>query len=208
MALSPVGTSSDYAFCMPSSALNSRVPALNSNSRTNGLSDAYFAKKGEPMYMQEMDADEDGIVSFDEFKDYCKDKGISSKQMEKMVQMGNSYRELMDQIKKNDGNKTIVNFQVSDLLEKINSKNDDKIYAVRGDDKYDEAIDTNADDKITYKEYIDYCVEHAKTNEQKSNTRVEQTDSGVFRTSSSGKAVNAYARSASQPVQSMFEYAV
>ena len=209
MALSPVGTSSDYAFCMPSSALDSRVPALNSNSRTNGLSDAYFAKKGEPMYMQEMDADEDGIVSFDEFKDYCKDKGISSRQMEKMVQMGNSYRELMDQIQ-NNNNKTsnLVNIQANDLLEKINSKNDDKIYAVRGDDKYDEAIDANADDKITYKEYIDYCVEHAKTNEQKSNTRVEQTDSGVFRTSSSGKAVNAYARSASQPVQSMFEYEV
>lgn len=208
MALSPVGTSSDYAFCMPSSALNSRVPALNSNSRTNGLSDAYFAKKGEPMYMQEMDADEDGIVSFDEFKDYCKENGISSKQMAKMVQMGNSYRELMNQIQGNNKKSNIVNVQVGDLLEKINSKNDDKIYAVRGDDKYDEAIDTNADDKITYKEYVDYCVEHAKTNEQKSNTRVEQTENGVFKTSSYGKAINAYARSEAQTTESMFEYEV
>lgn len=208
MALSPVGTSSDYAFCMPSSALNTRVPALNSNSQTNGLSDAYFAKKGEPMYMQEMDADEDGIVSFDEFKDYCKDKGISSKQMAKMVQMGNSYRELMNQMQKSGEKSNLVNIQAGDLLEKINSKNDDKIYAVRGDDKYNEAIDANADDKITYKEYVDYCVEHAKTNEQKSNTRVVQTENGEFRTSSSGKAVNAYARSEAQPVQSMFEYEV
>lgn len=208
MALSPVGTSSDYAFCMPSSALNTRVPALNSNSQTNGLSDAYFAKKGEPMYMQEMDADEDGIVSFDEFKDYCKDKGISSKQMAKMVQMGNSYRELMNQMQKSGEKSNLVNIQAGDLLEKINSKNDDKIYAVRGDDKYNEAIDANADDKITYKEYVDYCVEHAKTNEQKSNTRVVQTENGEFRTSSSEKAVNAYARSEAQPVQSMFEYEV
>ena len=57
MTLSPIGTSFDNAFCMPSSALNSRVPALNSNSMTNGNTNAYFAKKGEPMYMKEMDAD-------------------------------------------------------------------------------------------------------------------------------------------------------
>ena len=206
MALSPVGTSSDYAFCMPSSALDSRVPALNSNSRTNGIGDAYFAKKGEPMYMQEMDADDDGIVSFDEFKNYCKDKGISSRQMEKMVQMGSSYRELMNQVQKNGEKATPANIQVNDLLEKINSKSDDKIYAVRGDDKYDEVIDSNSDDKITYKEYVDYCVEHAKTNEQKSNTRFEQTENGLFKTTSYGKALNAYARAESEPVQGMYEY--
>ena len=206
MALSPLGTSSDNAFCIPSSALYSRVPALNRNSGTSGNIDtSYFAKKGEPMYSKEMDADEDGLVSLDEFKEYCKDKGISDKNMTKMVQLVNSYRELVSQTGKNDKN-TPINNLTGDLLEKINSKNDDKIYAVRGDDKYDEAIDTNADDKITYKEYVDYCVEHAKTNEQKSNTRVEHTDNGVFRTSSRGKALNAYARSESQPVQSMFEY--
>ena len=206
MALSPVGTSYDNAFCMPSSALNTRVPALNRDSHTNGSYDSYFAKKGEPMYMEEMDADEDGIVSLEEFKDYCKEKGISSRDMNKMIEKGNSYRELMNQVQKKDEKSSLVNFQPSELLERINSKSNDRIYAVRGDDKYNEAIDTNGDDKITYKEYVDYCVEHAKTNEQKSNTRVEKTDNGVFKTISYGKAINAYARAESEPVPGMYEY--
>ena len=155
--------------------------------------------------MKEMDADEDGIVSLDEFKDYCKDKGISDKEMTKMIQMVNSYRELMSQTGTND-KKTPINNITGDLLEKINSKNNDKIYAVRGDDNYDEAIDANGDDKITYKEYIDYCVEHVKTNEQKTNTKVEQTEDGGFKTTSYGKAVNAYTRAESESARGMFEY--
>ena len=208
MALSPIGTSCDNAFCIPSSALNSRVPALNSNSRTNGNTNAYYAKKGEPMYMKEMDADEDGVVSFDEFKDYCHENGISTKEMIKMVEMGNSYREMMNNTQKSDNNKknNSIDTQVNELLEKINSKTNDRVYAVRGDEKYDEVMDTNSDDKVTFKEYIDYCTEHAKTNAQKSNTRVEQTENGVFKTSSYGKAINAYARSEAQPAASMFEY--
>lgn len=205
MALSPVGTSFDNAFCVPSASLNSRVPALNSNSRTSGGTDSYYAKKGEPMYMKEMDTNEDGIVSYDEFKEYCKDKGISDKEMTKLVQMGNSYRELMSQTGKNEKN-TPINNITGDLLEKINSKNNEKTYAVRGDEKYDEAMDSNSDDKVTYKEYIDYCVEHIKTKEQKSDTKVKQSENGEFRTTSYGKALNAYARTESQSVESMFEY--
>ena len=205
MALSPIGTSSDNAFCMPSSALNSRIPALNSESRTNGIGDAYFAKKGEPMYMKEMDADDDGIVSFDEFKDYCKDNGISSKEMAKMVQMGSSYRELMNQTKGNN-EKISIDDNTNELLEKINSKNNDKTYAVRGDDKYNEEMDANGDDKVTYKEYIEYCIEHVKTNEQKSKTRMEQTENGDFKITNRGKAISAYARAEAAPAQGMYEY--
>ena len=67
-------------------------------------------------------------------------------------------------------------------------------------------MDSNGDDKITYKEYIDYCVEHVKTQEQKSDTRVEQTENGEFKTTSYGKAIKAYAGAESESVQSMFEY--
>ena len=206
MTFSPVGiSSSDYAYSLPSNTLNKRVSSLDGNTINKGNRDAYYAKKGEPMYMKEMDADEDGIVSLDEFKDYCKDKGISDKEMTKMIQMVNSYRELMSQTGTND-KKTPINNITGDLLEKINSKNNDKIYAVRGDDNYDEAIDANGDDKITYKEYIDYCVEHVKTNEQKTNTKVEQTEDGGFKTTSYGKAVNAYTRAESESARGMFEY--
>ena len=205
MALSQIGTSYDNAFCVPSSSLNARVPSLNSNSRTNGNSDAYFAKKGEPMYMKEMDPDEDGIVSLDEFKDYCKDKGISERDMTKMIQMSNSYRELLNQTSKNNSKNTI-DYPAGDLLDKINSKNNNKTYAVSGDKKYNEAMDSDNDGKVTYKEYIDYCVEHVKTKEQKSNTKVEQTEDGVFKTTSIGKALNAYASSEAAPVKSTYEY--
>jgi hypothetical protein len=204
MALSPTGTNYNNAF-LPSGTLNSGVSASNNNSKTNGSNNSYYAKKGEPMYMKEMDADDDGVVTFDEFKDYCKEKGISTKEMTKMVQMADSYRELMNQTQKND-KKSPIDTQVNDLLDKINSKNDNKIYAVRGDDKYNEAMDSNGDDKITYKEYIDYCLEHAKTNEQKSNTKVEYTQNGEFKTTNAGKAAGAYARSESQPLNNMYEY--
>ena len=205
MTFSPVGiSSSDYAYNLPSNTLNKRVSSLDGNTINKGNRDTYYAKKGEPMYMKEMDADEDGIVSLDEFKDYCKEKGISSKEMTKMVQMANSYRTLMNETRTNS-EKNPVDSNVNELLEKINSKNNDKTYAIRGDDKYDEAMDSNGDDKVTYKEYIDYCVEHVKNKEQKSDTKIEQTENGEFRTTSAGKAVNAYARSEAQPV-SMYEY--
>ena len=208
MTLSPVGTSYNNAFFMPSSALKSRVPALNSNSMTNGNTNAYFAKKGEPMYMKEMDADEDGIVSFDEFKDYCHENGISTKEMIRMVEMGNSYREMMNNSQKSGEKKNPIDSQVNELLEKINSKTNDKVYAVRGDEKYNEVMDTNSDDKVTYKEYVEYCIEHSKTNEQKSNTRVEKTDNGEFEIKSAGKAVNTYAHAEAKPTESIFEYEV
>ena len=75
----------------------SRKVGLNSNLQKNNS--AYYAKKGEPMYLKEMDADEDGIVSFDEFKDYCKEQWISAKEMVKMVEMANSYRTMQSQKK-------------------------------------------------------------------------------------------------------------
>lgn len=45
---------------------------------------------------------------------------------------------------------------VSSLIDSINSKNS-MTYAVKGDDKYDEDIDTNSDGTITYSEYIKYA---------------------------------------------------
>ena len=44
---------------------------LNFNNHKTNNNAAYYAKKGEPMYMKEMDADEDGVVSFEEFRNYC-----------------------------------------------------------------------------------------------------------------------------------------
>ena len=47
--------------------------------QTNNFSNsknAVYATKGEPMYQKEMDADEDGVITFKEFMDYCDENGI------------------------------------------------------------------------------------------------------------------------------------
>lgn len=156
----------------------SQQVSLNSNLQKNNS--AYYAKKGEPMYLKEMDADEDGIVSFDEFKDYCKEQGISTKEMVKMVEMANSYRTMQSQ------KKTSKNIQKSSPdTKEIESE---AVYAKRGDAKYDEVMDINNDDKITYKEYIEYCREHSKTKEKKSSA----SDDENVKSSKSSKAINAY----------------
>jgi len=207
MSLSQIEVSFNNTFSLYSSALDSETSAHNNNTATSSNTSAYFAKKGEPMYMKEMDTDEDGIVSFDEFKDYCKNKGISTSEMKKMVQMGNSYRELMNQTQR-DKKKNPINDQVNELLEKINSKFNDKIYAVRGDDKYNEAMDSDGDNKITYKEYVDYCIEHSKTKNLKSDTQIEKTNNGEFKTTSAGTAINAYIKAENQHNPGMFEYKI
>ena len=182
MALSPIGTSCDNAFCIPSSALNSRVPALNSNSRTNGNTNAYYAKKGEPMYMKEMDADEDGVVSFDEFKDYCQANGISTKEMVRMAEMASSYRVMKAEQK---AEKSIIKDNKKNTSD-VEEANDGGVYARRGDGKYDEVMDTNNDDKVTYKEYMEYCKEHAKSDKKSS---INDKD---FETKNTEKAIETY----------------
>ena len=168
-------------------------------------SSAYYAKKGEPMYMKEMDADEDGVVSFEEFRDYCDEKGISVAERIKMTQLASSYRTM--QAQKNASEKVKKESETEKQTETDNkSGNEDSaVYAKRGDGKYDELMDANNDDKITYKEYIEYCREHSKPQEEKANTKAERTEDGEFKTTSSGKAINAYAQQESQPAEGKVE---
>lgn len=163
--------------------------------KSNGAKESYYAKKGEPMYMKEMDADEDGIVSFDEFKDYCDKKGISTKDRIKITEMANSYRNMQTQKKSNSSFNPINNnkFDIKSILEEAYG---DPIYATRGDSKYDEAMDTNSDDKVSFKEYAEYCIKHITSKEQKSNAKVETTEDGKLKITNAGKAINSYTRAA------------
>ena len=43
-------------------------------------------------------------------------------------------------------------------------------------------MDTNNDDKVSYKEYIEYCKEHSQLQEQKSDTKVSESEDGEFKT--------------------------
>ena len=94
-----ISTNSSNSFGLQTNFLNKKPAGLNFGMKTNNNNTAYYAKKGEPMYVKEMDADEDGIVSFEEFKDYCQANGISSKEMVRMVEMANSYRTMQAQKK-------------------------------------------------------------------------------------------------------------
>jgi hypothetical protein len=165
-------SNSSNSFGLQTNFLNKKPAGLNFGMKANNNNSAYYAQKGEPMYMKEMDADEDGIVSFDEFKDYCQANGISSKEMVRMVEMANSYRTMQG-----EG----VN-KKSNAKSKKQEVESEAVYAKRGDGKYDEAMDTNNDDKVSYKEYIEYCKEHSQPQEQKSDTKVSESEDEEFKT--------------------------
>ena len=184
-----ISCNSSNSFGLQTNFLNKKPAGLNFGMKTNNSCSAYYAKKGEPMYMKEMDADEDGIVSFDEFKDYCQANGISPREMTKMVQLANSYRTMQAQQKAEKSIEKQSKFENQPEIKEVESE---AVYAKRGDGKYDEAMDINNDDKVSYKEYIEYCKEHTKPQEKKSDTRVSESEDGEFKTISTGKAINSY----------------
>ena len=148
----------------------------------------YYAKKGEPSYQIGMDSDEDGIITFEDFRNYCKDNNISKNEMAKMLELRTAYQ--MTQISKDEINK----------VEKIDEKENykfgslDLIYAEKNDGRFDEKMDTDGDSKISYKEYLRYCEQNARPELKNSDTRIQNTDKSKFMTVSYGKSANAYNR--------------
>lgn len=187
------------AFGLQTNLPNKKPMSLNFGMRTINNT-CFYAKKGEPAYMKAMDTDEDDIVSFEEFKDYCEENGISPKDMAKMVQIASSYRTTQAQ---NDAEKTIEKQGKSEAQSKIKEISSEALYAKRGDDKYDKAMDTNNDGKVSYKEYMEYCRENSKVQEQKFNTKISKSVDGKFTTKSIGKAINAYAAQESEQAAGM-----
>ena len=162
-------------------SLNSFMTSmLGSNFRNKSNSNNYYAKKGEPLYQKEMDSDEDGVVSFDEFRNYCKENGITAKEMSKMMEMRLAYQMTTDKENKKEETQKAV-FGELDL-----------IYAKDGDDKFDESMDTNNDSKISYREYLRYCEQNAKPEEKISDTKIRENNKNKFMTVSYGKISNAY----------------
>ena len=177
-----ISTNSSNSFGLQTNFLNKKPAGLNFGMKTNNNNTAYYAKKGEPMYVKEMDADEDGI---------------SSKEMVRMVEMANSYRTMQAQKKAEKE----VKENSSDEKNTIKEVESEAVYAKRGDGKYDEAMDTNNDDKVSYKEYIEYCKEHSQPQEQKSDTKVSESEDGEFKTTSTGKAINSYTQSETESAE-------
>lgn len=163
---------------------------------------AYYSKKGEPMYMEDMDSDKDGVVTLDEFKEYCKSKGMNSKDMVKMSQLASSYRTMQAE------NETID--YISKLIPNVHpnlkqAESESSVYAKQGDSKYNAAMDTNRDNKISYQEYMAYCQKNAAPHELKADAKLEETEKGKFKITNSGKAIESYEKSEGYYPESLYE---
>ena len=121
--------------------------------QTNNFSNsknAVYATKGEPMYQKEMDIDEDGVITFKEFMDYCDEKGIEYK--ERVLMLNNRMTYQLNKKAAESSEK------VQQEAEKAEENSDsEKVYARKGDTNYEEVIDGNDDGTITYAEYMEYC---------------------------------------------------
>ncbi len=179
-----------------SSKFNSLMTTLlGGKAAEKNTNNSYYAKKGEPMYQEDMDSDRDGIVSFDEFKEYCKSNNISSKDVSDMIDMRMAYRMSQyaaDTLMKAD-------------LKKLETGNLDLIYANDGDGNYDADIDLDKDSKISYTEYLRYCEQNAKMEAKNSDTKIVGDDKRKFMTISFGHASNAYNRVQSEAPEGKVE---
>ena len=175
--------------------------ANNSDDKTNQT--AEYARKGEPMYMAEMDTDEDGVVTLDEFREYCKSKDINTRDMLKMSQLAASYRTMKAE------NDTID--YISKLIphnSPLKQSSTESTYAKQGDNKYNISMDSNHDKVVSYKEYMEYCQKNVAPHELKAETKVEETENGKLKITNAGKAIKAYGQSEKDTLRSTFEEVV
>ena len=82
-------------------------------------------------------------------------------------------------------------------LEKILEEDKEKIFASKGEDNYNEAMDFNGDGVVTYDEYMRYCEDNA-VSEYNSNpsytfvSTVQNTDGQSVRPVHIGRALDTY----------------
>lgn len=116
------------------------------NNNTSYASKIIIVKKGEVGFMKQMDLDDDGEISLEEFNTYCAENGISEE--DKIA--------LLTTIQSAKQNSKIIENAKEDEEETTENSSSKAIYAKKGDDKYDEKMDINQDDTITYSEYFEY----------------------------------------------------
>ena len=173
------------------------------NKQNNNL---YYAKKGEPMYQKDMDEDEDGIVTFEEFNDYCDANGIGAKERQLMLQMRLSYHMTQEMAKKSkEIEKIKPKEEESETAQKESAENEDEeaVYARIGDTKYENVMDSDNDGVITYDEYMKYCEENNETPKDKDKSakaELEKTEDPETKekrivVKNYGKAIQSYSNS-------------
>lgn len=134
---------------------NNQSFGIQNNSFSKGKN-AVYATKGEPMYQKEMDADEDGVITFKEFMDYCDENGIGYK--ERVLMLNNRMTYQLNKKTAESSEKVQQEAEKAEESKSTEENNDsEKVYARKGDTNYEEVIDGNDDGTITYAEYMEYC---------------------------------------------------
>lgn len=134
---------------------NNQSFGIQNNSFSKGKN-AVYATKGEPMYQKEMDTDEDGVITFKEFMDYCDENGIGYK--ERVLMLNNRMTYQLNKKTAESSEKVQQEAEKAEESKSTEENNDsEKVYARKGDANYEEVIDGNDDGTITYAEYMEYC---------------------------------------------------
>ena len=170
---------------------------VNNNNFAKSKASVY-AQKGEPMYQKEMDADEDGIVTFEEFNEYCDNNGIDYKMRIMLLNNRMTYKLSKD----NEETSKKVKEEAENAQKAKETEEETK--ASTEEDKtsiLDKII--NGDDeeeKITYEEYMKICEEQAKSAPEKDfSSKTEtvkvkdaETDEEKVVVKNYGKALKSY----------------
>ena len=142
--------------------LETKIESKN-NQKTSPNSNVILAKKGSAGFIKQMDLNNDGQVSLEEFNKYCEENNISEKDKLQMLQAI---------ISANSDDKTVK----SNLKDDDETKVEDKaIYAKKGDEKYNEDMDLNKNGVVTYAEYLKYLNDKIK-NENSEEINSENED--------------------------------
>lgn len=177
--------------------------SAGTNRTTNGydIADktAEYAKKGEPMYMADMDTDEDGTVTLDEFRDYCKSKGIDSKSMVNMSKMAAAYRTMKAETEAID----YISKLIPNVHPNLKQDNSETNHVKGSEGQYNISNDVNK--TVSYDKYMEYCEQNVKSNQLKSETKTEETNDGKLEIKNPGKAVESYSKNESDRLESTFE---
>lgn len=159
---------------------NSTNLTTNTASTTQSSTGIVLAKKGESGYIEGMDSDNDGEITMEEFNEYCEANGVSGKDKVKLMTLMASAQtntKLTEKASKS-AQENIEN--ATDSTEDTTSEDDSTdtqgaIYARKGDDNYNEAMDKNTNGVVTYQEYMEYCNEKAKNSNKNSSTESKET---------------------------------
>lgn len=167
------------------SKVNSALDKLNSTIAKNTKKDTakvILVAKGEAGYQPSFDIDGDGVVTLEEFNQYCSENGVSEEDKLKLIsviQNAKMVEKLQEEAKKakEAQQKEADEKEAEPINESINEKGKN-IYAKRGDRKYDERMDENKDSIVTYEEYQKYC-ENLKSKEDEASKEAVDSESNM-----------------------------